>query len=173
MIELERTYLLKEIPKNLKQFKFKEIIDIYIPKSDAHPVLRIRKNGNKFEMTKKQPVKGTDSSCQEEQTIILNQEEFNELNKIDGKKVRKLRYIYEYKGRIAEVDVFQDLLKGLILVDFEFENLDEMNSFKMPEFCLAEVTQEKFTAGGMLCGKSYKDIENELMKFNYKKLVLV
>jgi len=173
MIELERTYLLKEIPKNLKQFKFKEIIDIYIPKSDAHPVLRIRKNGNKFEMTKKQPVKGTDSSCQEEQTIILNQEEFNELNKIDGKKVRKLRYIYEYKGRIAEVDVFQDLLKGLILVDFEFENLDEMNSFKMPEFCLAEVTQEKFTAGGMLCGKSYKDIENELMKFNYKKFVLV
>src|SRR3989344_5607599 len=173
MIELEKTYLLKEIPKNLKQFKFKEIIDIYIPKFNAHPVLRIRKNGNKFEMTKKQPVKGTDSSCQEEQTIILNQEEFNELNKIDGKKVRKLRYIYEYKGRIAEVDVFQDLLKGLILVDFEFENLDEMNSFKMPEFCLAEVTQEKFTAGGMLCGKSYKDIENELMKFNYKKFVLV
>ena len=172
MIELERTYLLKKIPKGLKECKFKEIIDIYIPKSNEHPVLRIRKNGNKFEMTKKQPIKGNDSSCQEEQTIILSEEEFKELSKIDGKKVRKFRYYYEYKGRTAEIDIFQELLKGLILVDFEFNTLEEKNSFTLPEFCLNEVTQEKFTAGGMLCGKTYKDIENELQKFNYKSLFL-
>ncbi len=173
MIELERTYLLKEIPKNLKSCKFKEIIDLYIPKSNQHPVLRIRKNGSKFEMTKKQPIKGNDSSCQEEQTITLSEEEFKELNKIDGKKIHKIRYYYDCNNKIAEIDVFQDLLNGLILVDFEFETTEEKDSFKIPEFCLADVTQDKFIAGGMLCGKSYKDIENELKQFKYKKLFLV
>ena len=42
----------------------------------------------------------------------------------------------------------------------------------MPDFCLADVTQEKFIAGGMICGKSYEDIEKELKRFNYVKLFL-
>ena len=47
MIELEKTYLAKEIPQGLKDCNSKEIIDIYIPKSNAHPKIRIRKNGDK------------------------------------------------------------------------------------------------------------------------------
>jgi len=71
MIELEKTYLAKTIPSELKNCKSKEIIDIYIPKSSVHPTLRIRKNGDKFELTKKEPVNKDDSSHQEEQTVIL------------------------------------------------------------------------------------------------------
>ena len=40
----------------------------------------------------------------------------------------------------------------------------------IPNFCLAEVTQEEFTAGGMLCGKSYEEIEPRLRGFGYSKL---
>ncbi len=58
------------------------------------------------------------------------------------------------------------------MVDFEFKNLKEKDAFTMPDFCLAEVTQEEFTAGGMLCGKDFADIEENLEKFNYKKLFL-
>ena len=171
MYELERTYLAKYIPEGLEKCEKKEIIDIYIPKIKEHPTLRIRKNGNKFEITKKEPIEN-DSSHQEEQTIGLTEEEFNELMKLDGKRVRKIRYFYRYKDRIAEIDVFQDKLKGLILVDFEFESKQEKDSFIMPEFCLADVTQEEFIAGGMLCGKSYEDIEKELESYQYKKLYL-
>jgi len=57
MIELERIYLAKFIPGNLKNCKSKEILDIYIPKSSAHPKIRIRKNRDKYEMTKKEPIK--------------------------------------------------------------------------------------------------------------------
>ena len=53
MIELEKTYLAKNIPENLQNCKFKEIVDIYIPKYSEHPKLRIRKNGNRYEVTKK------------------------------------------------------------------------------------------------------------------------
>jgi CYTH domain-containing protein len=173
MIELEKTYLVKKIPKNLKNCKFKEIIDVYLPKTSEHPKLRLRKNGNEFELTKKEPVNEGDASHQKEQTILLTEIEFNNLNQqLEGKRVHKTRYLYDYKGRTAEIDIFQDQLLGLVVVDFEFATLDEKNSFQMPDFCLIEVTQEIFVAGGMICGKSYEDIEDELSKFEYRKLFL-
>lgn len=170
MIELEKTYLARYLPLGLKDCKYKEIIDVYIPKSSVHPTLRIRKNGDKYEMTKKEPVVKGDSSTQKEQTIILTEQEFDELSKLDGKRTHKIRYYYDCNGRTAEIDVFQDDLLGLVLVDFEFDSQDEKNSFNMPEFCLAEVTQEEFLAGGMICGKRYGDIEENLKKYNYKKI---
>ena len=86
--------------------------------------------------------------------------------------MRKIRYYYPCSGRIAEIDVFKGLLEGLVLVDFEFEKPEEKKAFKMPDFCLVDVTREKLVAGGMLCGKSYSDIGKELEKFNYKKLTM-
>ena len=172
MIELERTYLAKYLPQGLMDCKSKEIIDIYIPKSSIHPTLRIRKNGSEYEITKKEPVKGNDSSHQREQTIILTESEFMELAQLNGKRVSKIRYCYDHNSRTAEIDVFQGPLKGLVLVDFEFEEIGEKDYFEMPDFCLADVTQEKFIAGGMICGKSYEDIEDDLKRFNYSKLFL-
>ena len=83
-VELERTFLLKKIPKGLKNCKSIEILDIYIPRSVEHPILRIRKKGNVFEMTKKSPVEN-DSSEQREQTIPLSEKEFSELSALEGR----------------------------------------------------------------------------------------
>lgn len=172
MIELEKTYLVKELPKGLESCEYKEIIDIYIPEFEDHPTLRIRKNGERYVITKKELVNGTDSSELRESTIVLRKDEFEVLNKVEGKKVRKLRYRYDFNGQIAEFDIFQDDLFGLVVVDFEFEERDAKNNFKMPDFCLEDVTQEAFIAGGMICGKKYKDVEEKLNSFNYKKLFL-
>jgi CYTH domain-containing protein len=172
MIELEKTYLAKYLPENLADCKSKEIIDIYIPKSVDHPKLRIRKNGDKFEITKKKPVNDGDASHQKEQTIILDKDEFETLNKLEGKRIRKIRYYYDFNGQSTEVDIFLDALEGLVLIDFEFNSLEEKDNFQMPDFCLAEVTQEDFIAGGMICGKSYEDIEKDLSRFGYKKIFL-
>lgn len=169
-IELEKTYLAKYLPDGLKTCAAKEIKDIYIPKEVPHAVLRIRQKGDKYEITKKQPILGTDSSEQYEHTIILTKDEFSDLEKVDGKKVRKIRYYYDYSGTQAEVDVFQDDLAGLVLVDFEFKDIAIKNNFKMPDFCLADVTQDKYFAGGMLCGKKYSDIETHLDELGYLKL---
>jgi len=171
MIELERTFLAKIIPTGLENCKHKEVMDVYLPKEAEHPVLRLRKNGDSYEMTKKEPVSGTDSSKLTEHTIPLTKQEFDALRKIKGKEVRKIRYYYEYEGRTAEVDVFQDKLKGLVLIDFEFSMEEEKEHFKMPDFCLTEVTQEELFAGGMLCGKKYKDIKQALSGLKYKKII--
>ncbi|MEI6498338.1 MAG: hypothetical protein WCO23_00035 [bacterium] len=171
MIELELTYLAKYLPENLKAYPVKEIVDIYVPVAFEHPTIRIRKNGDVYEITKKEPVSGTDSSEQLEQTIKITAEEFQEFLKFPGKIVKKHRYIYPFGDLHAEIDVFDGDLSGLILVDFEFDNQKEKDLFVAPDFCLAEITQEKFLAGGMVCGKSYKDIEQELSKYNYKKII--
>jgi CYTH domain-containing protein len=105
-IELEKTYLLKYLPKDIWQKKAIEIFDIYIPKSVDHSILRIRKRGDVCEITKKQPVKGNDSSEQEEHTINLSKEEFLELANVDGKKLHKVRYIYPCGANTAEIDVY-------------------------------------------------------------------
>jgi CYTH domain-containing protein len=169
-IELEKTYLAKFLPEGLKDSPSKEIKDIYIPENIAHPSLRLRKRGDKCEITKKQPVQGTDSSEQYEHTIILTLEEFSALEQVKGKAVRKIRYYYNHKGIQAEVDVFQDALAGLVLVDFEFKEVADKNNFEMPDFCLTDVTQDKCFAGGMLCGKKYSDIEAHLAELAYKRI---
>ena len=170
MIELERTFLLKRIPDGLLKCKSMEISDLFIPKGSRHPVIRIRKNGDSLEMTKKSPLASNDSSRQNEQTIILSKEEYDALMKLEGKGFRKIRYYYNFNGREAQIDVYQDALKGLMIADFEFDSEEEKNSFEMPGFCLSDVTQEEFLAGGMLCGKRYSDIEQKLKEFGYEKL---
>ncbi|MBW2982132.1 hypothetical protein KY343_04595 [Candidatus Woesearchaeota archaeon] len=171
MIELEKTYLAKFIPSKLENKK--EMIDIYIPDGIDHAPIRIRKNGNKFCITKKQPAKEDDCSVLIEQTIELSEAEFIELEKeIKGRRIEKIRYNFNHNGNIAEVDVFQGKLKGLVLIDFEFKTEEEKEGFEMPDFCLADVTQKEFIAGGMLCGKSYEEIEENLNRIGYKKIVI-
>ncbi|MBI4981320.1 hypothetical protein HZC30_07255 [Candidatus Woesearchaeota archaeon] len=151
MLELERTFLAKFLPSGLEKCKCKEIIDIYLPTNAHHPKLRIRKNGDKYEITKKVPAEGGDLSQMCEETTTLTSEEFDELSStLIGKRVHKLRYYYPYGSLIAEVDVFQAQLKGLVVIDFEFKSEEEKNAFQIPDFCLAEVTSEEFIAGGML-----------------------
>lgn len=169
MIELEKTYLAKNIPGGIEKCKFNEIIDIYFPIDQDHPIVRLRQCGDVRELTKKSPIDG-DPSRQEEQTIVLSEVEFRAFQQVPGKKLRKLRYYYDHDGLTAEIDVYQDDLKGLIVVDVEFKTVEEKEAFKMPDFCLVDVTSEVFAAAGMLAGKRYQDIEDTLNEFGYKKL---
>jgi len=170
--EFELTYLLKELPTGVLSSRHKEILDIYLPTDDVHPKLRLRQSGDIYEITKKQPVSGTDSSHQIENTIPLTKEEFAELATLKGKRVCKVRYYYHENGIDYEIDVFQDDLVGLVVIDVEFSSNEEKAKFTPPDWVLVDVTQEKFIAGGMLCGKSYEDIAGELAGFGYQKQIL-
>ena len=167
--EFERTFLVASIPEGLHSCESKEILDIYLPHISDHPQLRIRKSGDRYDITKKQPAVEGDASHQIEQTIPLTKEEFAELSTLPGKRVHKLRYYYQEDGVAYEVDVFKDMLEGLILADVEFSSYEAMQNFTPAKWLLADVTQEKFIAGGMLCGKSYEDIEEDLAKYSYQK----
>lgn len=168
-LELERTFLAKELPKEIKRADFVEIVDTYIPDRPEHSHLRLRKKGNKYYMTKKAPM-SKDASEQMEYTIELTLEEYEALVGCSKKRVTKKRYYAKIDGFDAEVDVFEEGLRGLVLVDFEFSDVDEKNKFVMPSSMLADVTPEEFIAGGMLAGKKYEDIVGELDRYKYKKI---
>jgi CYTH domain-containing protein len=168
-IELEKTYLLKNLPEGWKDFSCKEVFDIYFPVEAKHPVLRLRKKGDSYEMTKKEPA-GEDLSEIPEHTIHLSKGEFESLAGLAGKKVRKMRYFFDHGGVRAELGIFKDDLEGLALIDFEFDSVEKKNTFKQPDFCLVDVTNEEMFAGGMLCGKKYSDVEKRLKELGYSPI---
>ncbi len=170
-LELELTFLAKELPTGIKETKPTRIVDVYIPDTPGHSHLRLRQEGDRYEITKKTPVKAGDASSQIELTIPLTEEEFCALANCSQKRVVKDRYNIEIEGRMAEVDIFAEKLKGLVLIDFEFDTVDEKSNFKTPSIALADVTQEEFAAGGVLAGKSYDDLESELSRFSYQKII--
>jgi len=170
--EFELTYLIREIPKEIASCPSKEILDIYLPALAAHAHLRVRKSGDVYEITKKQPAYGTDSSHQIENTIPLTRDEFTELAQLAGKRVRKIRYYYKEANIDYEIDVFQDGLVGLVLVDVEFKSNEDKAKFSPPAWVLADVTQEKFITDNVLCDKSLADIKSDLAVYNYKPVYL-
>ncbi len=166
-LEIEVTYLAKYLPKNLEECERTNIHDKYIKTTSPHK-LRLRKKDDKFELTKKSQQYPEDASVQIEETIKLNEDEFNVLMQLPGIELHKIRYFYNYNGLNMELDMFQDALEGLVSIDCEFPTEREKNTFVMPDFCLVDVTQEKFIA--QVQGKTYADLEPILSKYSYKKI---
>lgn len=169
-LEREKTYLLKSLPLGIENWPSTIISDTYIPETADHAMLRLRQKGDHYEITKKTPVDGNDSSRQNEHTIVLRDSEFYAIKNCSNKSFEKRRYYGKIDGYDAEVDVYLSTLEGLVVVDFEFNSDEALDSFAMPGICLADVTQDELIAGGKLAGKTYNDIAAGLAKYNYKPL---
>jgi len=169
-LEIEKTYLAKRFPVDLSSIKSKKIVDIYIPEEAIVPSIRLRQNGEKYEFTKKVQVDPNNASVHVEHTVPLSKSEFEYLGK-SGKVVEKTRYYFDFENFPCELDVFSGELEGLVLVDFEFKDQESYKQFKMPGFCLVDVTQENFIAGKNLAGKKYEDLLSDLVRLGYSKVV--
>lgn len=171
-IEIEVTYLAARIPDGLSSCAHKELEDIYFPAAAEHAKMRIRRSGKTYELTKKTPLDQHDAGQQKEENIALTAAEFAALAKGDGRRLVKMRYYLPYNGRVAEVDFFRGDLVGLVVVEFEFESSEAKAKFAMPDFCLTDITQDAYFAGGLLAGKTYAEIAPELARFHYRPLYL-
>lgn len=170
MLELEKTYLVRNLPAGLEKCASEKLSDCYLPLTSAHPKLRLRQRGGRYEITKKEPVAG-DASEQEETTIELTAEEYAAFATVAGKRLCKRRYCYPCGDITAEIDVFEGDLRGLVMADFEFTGVQEKAAFTPPDWCLCEVTEEDFIAGGRICGKKYADLAGELERFGYERIL--
>ena len=170
-LELELTFLVNALPEELRTAQPTRIVDVYVPENlEVHPRLRLRQEGGRYELTKKLPVVEGDASQHHEQTLPLDAAEFECLAAASGRRLEKDRYQVKIDGHPAEVDVFRGSLDGLVLVDFEFEDRDSLESFVAPACCGRDVTQEDFIAGGLLAGRSYSDIEPDLARCGYVRI---
>ena len=134
-MEIERKYLLKELP-DLSKYEFHKIEQAYLCIS---PVVRVRREDDTYYMT----YKGGGMMAREEYNLPLTKESYEHLKaKADGNVISKTRYLIplEVQGLVAEVDVFEAPFAPLILAEVEFESEEQANAFVPPVWFGEDVT---------------------------------
>jgi len=117
-LEIERKFLVKNVPKNLHMYEHKEIQQGYIS-SENHDELRVRKIGNMYYRTIKNTI-DIQKNIREEEETILSIEEFKALwTQTANAQIYKTRYYIPYKEKIIELDIFKAANQGLILAEIE------------------------------------------------------
>lgn len=134
-MEIERKYLIQKLPDDLSCFPVRTIEQGYL---NTSPVVRIRKDNEKYELTYKS--KGLMS--REEYKLPLNQEAYEHLkSKIDGRLIKKKRYMIPLSEMLTiELDIFEDDLAPLIVAEVEFPDEDTALSFTPPDWFGEDVT---------------------------------
>ena len=136
-IEIERKFLVKEIPDKLDTFERIDMTQGYL---NTNPVVRIRKENDDYVLT----YKGSGLLSRSEYNLPLDEESFNHLiKKCDGIIISKSRYKIPLKNNlIAELDIFKGDLDSLNLVEVEFNSVEEADNFIPPEWFGEDVTTD-------------------------------
>lgn len=136
-MEIERKFLIKELPENLESYDFHLIEQAYLTRE---PVIRVRKEDDKYYMT----YKGKGGLAHEEYNLPLTEEAYVTLKtKADGNVITKKRYLIPYKAYTIELDVFMEPFAPLIIAEVEFPSEEEAVSFIGPDWFAEEVTGNK------------------------------
>lgn len=172
MIEYERRFQLRILPANLAQWAVEHVEDQYFP-ATQNPQLRLRREGDRYMLTKKRPLNGQDLSEMSESTIALSKAEYSFLNaRLGGRVVRKSRHRRDTEHFRLEVAEFLPPLAPLIILDVEHRRragpptdheLADALQLVLAEFeIVREVTQDPNLAGGKLAGKAFSDLDLDL-----------
>lgn len=136
-MEIERKFLIKELPKNLETYPCRHLEQGYL---STVPVVRVRKDNDKYELT----YKGKGAMVREEYNLPLTAESFEHLKqKIDGRLIVKKRYMIPYGDFTIELDIFEEDLAPLTLAEVEFSSEEEANAFVAPDWFAEDVTFSK------------------------------
>ena len=131
------------------------------------PVIRIRKEGDRYYMT----YKGAGTLCREEANLPLNEAAYQELlPKHSGIVITKNRYNLLYKelfpqtdpavrgpegDLFMELDVFEGEHQGLVILEVEFDSKESAERFAAPDVFGRDVTgQKEYTNSYLSLGKS-------------------
>ena len=138
--EIERKFLVKRLPENLKQSRSFVIEQGYLATESAGRQVRLRKTGNTTSLT----FKVGRSSHREEREIKLSQKQFAALwPGTVGRRLRKVRYEIPWEDLLIEVDIYRGRHAGLVVAEVEFPNSARCRRFKAPGWFGREVTREK------------------------------
>ena len=137
-MEIERKFLVKELPENLESYPQKRISQGYLC---TDPVVRIRRSNDDYYLT----YKGKGMMVREEYNLPLTEDAFHHmLPKVDGILIDKIRYLIPLDGKLtAELDIFQGTLAPLRIVEVEFDTEEEALAFTPPSWFGDDVTNSR------------------------------
>lgn len=134
-MEIERKFLITELPENLTQYNCRRIEQGYLCTA---PVVRIRRQDEEYYLT----YKSKGMMVREEYNLPLTAEAYAHLReKTDGNLISKQRYLIPLNETLtAELDIFDAPFAPLMLAEVEFSSEEEANSFVPPAWFEEDVT---------------------------------
>ena len=133
-MEIERKYLLRQLPENLDTYPHRRIEQGYL---NTSPVVRVRMDGDDYILTYKS--KGL--MVREEYNLPLTKEAYIHLAlKADGRLITKVRYEIPLDPYTIELDVFEGHMAPLVMAEVEFPDEESANAFVPPEWFGEDVT---------------------------------
>lgn len=150
-MEIERKFLIKELPENLSSYQCLTIEQAYLC---TDPVVRIRRQDQEYYLT----YKGKGLLAREEYNLPLNEQAYRHLlEKADGLIISKKRHLIpivkpsfteDFRGinqslnLTIELDIFAPPLAPLILAEVEFPDEETANAFLPPNWLSEDVTND-------------------------------
>lgn len=135
-MEIEKKYLVRQLPEDLSTYPAFELEQCYLCTS---PTLRIRRKNDDYILTYKSRVQPSSPDARlnvsEEVELPLTRESYEHLReKMDGKRITKTRYHIPYQKYRIELDVFHGDYEGFYLAEVEFASEEESGGFVPPEW---------------------------------------
>ena len=134
-MEIERKFLIRQLPEDLTSYPCRAIEQGYL---NTNPVIRIRKDNEKYELT----YKSGGLMTRQEYNLPLTEDAYRHLlPKIDGRLIQKKRYMIPLNEKlVAELDIFEGELSPLVLVEVEFHDEPSAKEFIPPAWFGEDVT---------------------------------
>ncbi|MFY9984042.1 MAG: hypothetical protein WAK31_04760 [Chthoniobacterales bacterium] len=135
--EIERKFLIRNLPDDFFQLPHVEIVQGYVALDPSGVAVRLRQWGTKYRMT----VKSDRADFHIEREIVLTEEQFAELwPATEGRRLRKVRYQVPHQEYVIEVDVYRGRAEGLIVAELEFPDQKSRANFQKPDWLGTEIS---------------------------------
>lgn len=136
-MEIERKFLVKQLPEHLERYECHIIEQAYLCTS---PVVRIRKQDDSYILT----YKSKGMMVREEYNLPLTGEAYCHLReKADGNRIAKKRYVIPVEnGLNIELDLFDSPFEGMMLAEVEFPTEEAALSYLPPDWLGEDVTYD-------------------------------
>lgn len=158
-LEIERKFLVKDIPMDIEQFPHKEIIQGYFNDPSTGKSIRVRHIWDEYKVTRKKWY----GLVREEIEANISKEEFDQLRfQVENHFLEKTRYELPYDGLTIELDVYKNL-QWLKTAEVEFASKRDAKKFIVPERFGEELTRMREATNSYIANHGLADELIELL----------
>ena len=135
--EIERKFLVKNLPSELTSFQNFELLQGYIPHTEAVEE-RVRMEGSRYFHT----FKSKDKKNRDESNEEIDAFQFEMLWPLTTARLEKTRFNIPCLDRKIELDIYYGRLTGLVTAEIEFDTVEQAANFVPPDWFGEEVTED-------------------------------
>jgi adenylate cyclase len=140
VLEIERKFLVKQIPGDLGRYPYTQIVQGYLAEDPHGTQVRLRKTDDRHWLTVKHRC-GENARIEHE--VPLSSDWWTRLWQLtEGRRLRKTRFNVPFNGFTIEVDVFSGANAGYIIAEVEFPDEETARAFEPPDWLGDDVTRD-------------------------------